>query len=151
MRMFRRSKFQRHLVIPLMLVCFMAACHKWVPLEAPVEQALSEHHGKVRLTLEDGRRVEYGSGPAALAFWHSRAQPDTALSDIPKAEVRKTDVGATVGLVVGVAAAAIVVSVAAYEELCADEPFGCRALTQASTDKGYPREQLRGDETLKRH
>ena len=121
MRVFRRSKFQRHLVIPLMLTCFLSACHKWVPLEAPVEQALSEHHGKVRLTLEDGRRVEYGSGPAALAFWHRRAQRDTALSDVPKAEVRKTDVVGTGGVVVGVAAAAIGVAVIAA---CTSDPLG---------------------------
>ncbi len=127
MRVFRRSKFQRHIVIPLMLVCFMAACHKWVPLEAPVEQALSEHNGKVRLTLEDGRRVEYGSGPAALAFWHRRAQRDTALSEVPKAEVRKTDVVATVGLVVGITAVVLVAAVLAYVEACdrTPRPFLC--------------------------
>ncbi len=146
--MTRSARCRRPLVL-VTLICFMAACHKWVAVEPPLEWTLAEHNGEVRLTLEDGRRVEVNSGPVALAFL--RAQRDTALSDVPKAEVRKTDVGATVGLVVGVAAAAIVVSVAAYEALCADEPFGCRAPTQASTDKGYPREQLRGDETLKRH
>ncbi len=33
MRVFRRSKFQRHIVIPLMLVCFLSGCYKWVPPE----------------------------------------------------------------------------------------------------------------------
>jgi ferric-dicitrate binding protein FerR (iron transport regulator) len=103
MRVFRRSKFQRHIVIPLMLVCFMAACHKWVPVEPPVEQMLAEHDGEVRLTLEDGRRVEVNSGRVALAFLH--AQRDTALSDVAKAEVRKSDVVGTLGLVVGISAA----------------------------------------------
>ncbi len=29
MRVFRRSKFQLHLVIPLMLTCFLSGCRKW--------------------------------------------------------------------------------------------------------------------------
>ncbi len=29
MRVFRRSKFQRHIVIPLMLTCFLSGCYKW--------------------------------------------------------------------------------------------------------------------------
>ncbi len=53
MRVFQRSEFQRHLVIPLMLTCFLSGCYKWVPLEPPVEQAIAEHNGKVRITLED--------------------------------------------------------------------------------------------------
>ncbi len=102
--MTRPARCRRPLVL-VTLVCFMAACHKWAPLEAPVEQALAEHNGEVRLTLEDGRRVDFDSGPVALAFWHRRAERDTALSDVPKAEVRKTDVVGTVGLVVGIGAA----------------------------------------------
>ena len=76
----------------------------------------------MRLTLEDGRRVEYGSGPAALAFWHRRAQRDTALSNVPKAEVRKSDVGATVGLVVLGAAAAVGI-VYAVSTICVEYLF----------------------------
>ena len=112
MRVFRRSKFQRHLVIPLMLVCFMSACHKWVPLESPLEQALAEHHGKVRLTLEDGQRVELESVFVARdsvfrdIFGATRSGVGVPLSDVAKAEVRKTDVVGTVGLVVLIGVAA---------------------------------------------
>ena len=118
MRVFRRSKFQRHLVIPLMLTCFLAACHKWAPLEAPVEQALAEHNGKARITLEDGRRVEFNSARVAEEFWQSSAQRDTAFSDVAKAEVRKTDVVGIVGLVVGIGAALFVAAVITFVVVC---------------------------------
>jgi hypothetical protein len=29
MRVFRQSKFQRHLLIPLMLTCFLSGCYRW--------------------------------------------------------------------------------------------------------------------------
>ncbi len=118
MLMFRRSKFQRHIVIPLMLTCFLSACHKWVPLEAPVEQALAEHHGKVRLTLEDGQRVEFESVFVARdsvfrdIFGATRSGVGVPLSDVAKAEVRKTDVVGIVGLVVGIYAAGVVLLLA---------------------------------------
>ncbi len=121
MRVFRRSKFQRHLVVPLMLVCFMSACHKWVQLESPLEQALAEHHGKVRLTLEDGQRVELESVFVARdsvfrdIFGATRSGVGVPLSDVVKAEVRRTDVAAIVGLVVAAAAAGVVIMAACYE------------------------------------
>ncbi len=124
MRVFRRSKFQRHLVIPLMLVCFMAACHKWVPLESPLEQALTEHHGKVRLTLEDGQRVELESFFVARdsvfrdMFGATRSGVGVPLSDVAKAEVRKTDVAGTVGLVVGIGAAIVAAAVVGFLVVC---------------------------------
>ncbi len=108
--MTRPARCRRPLVL-VTLVCFMAACHKWVPLEPPVEQALAEYHGKVRITLEDGQRVEVNSGRVALAFL--RAQRDTALSNVAKAEVRKTDVVGIVGLIVGIHAALFLIDLAA--------------------------------------
>jgi hypothetical protein len=117
MPVFRRSKFQRRIVIPLMLVCFTAACHKWVPLEPPVEQALAEHNGKVRITLEGGRRVDFNSGRVAEEFWHGSAQRDTAFSSVAKAEVRKTNVVGMVGFLVGVVVGTVV--------LCEAGAFAC--------------------------
>jgi len=113
MRVFRRSKFQRHIMIPLMLVCFMSACHKWVPVASPLEWTLADHHGKVRLTLETGHRIEVDAVYVARdsVFWRAhddmglgatRSGFSVPLSDVAKAEVRKTDVVGTVGLVVGV-------------------------------------------------
>ena len=129
MRVFRRSKFQRQLVIPLMLTCFLSACHKWVPLDSPVERPLAEYHGKMRLTLKAGHRIEVDSVYVARdsVFWRAhddaglsatRSGFSVPLSDVAKAEVRKSDVVGTVGLVVGLAAAAMVVSVAVYAATC---------------------------------
>ncbi len=103
--MTRPARCRRPLVL-VTLVCFMAACHHWVAVEPPVEQTLAEHDGEVRLTLEDGRRVEVNSGGVALAFL--RAQRDTALSNVAKAEVRKSDIVGTVGLLLGAVAAYVV-------------------------------------------
>ncbi len=128
MRAFRRSKFQRHIVIPLMLTCFLSACQKWVPLASPLERTLAEHVGKVRLTLEDGQRVELESVFVARdsvfrdIFGATRLGVGVPLSDVAKAEVRKTDVGGTVGLVVGIGAALVVGTV-----LCAQDPECPRA------------------------
>ena len=136
MRVFRRSKFQRHIVVPLMLVCFMAACHKWVPVASPLEWTLADHHGKVRLTLEAGHRIEVDSVYVARdsVFWRAhddvglgamRSAFGAPLSNVAKAEVRKTDVVGTVGLVVGVTVAAIVVSFAVYAATCDPAAFFC--------------------------
>ena len=56
MRMFRRSKFQHHLVIPLMLTCFLSGCYKWSgqPTPAYVDAAPE----RARITLSDGRVVD---------------------------------------------------------------------------------------------
>jgi hypothetical protein len=136
MRVFRRSKFQRHLVIPLMLICFMAACHKWVPVDSPLEWTLADHHGKVRLTLEAGHRIEVDSIYVARdsVFWRAhddvglgamRSGFSAPLSDVAKAEVRKTDVVGTLGLVVGVTVAASVVLFAVYAATCNPAAFFC--------------------------
>ena len=110
------------------LVCFMAACHKWAPVASPLEWTLADHHGKVRLTLEDGQRVELESVFVARdsdfrdIFGATRSGVGVPLSDVAKAEVRKTDVAGTVGLVVGIGAAALVVSVVAFVIECKRNP-----------------------------
>ena len=55
MRVFQRSKFQRHLVIPLMLTCFMSGCYKLSvrPAPTPFDEVLE----RARITLSDGRVV----------------------------------------------------------------------------------------------
>ena len=135
MRVFRRSKFQRHIVVPLMLVCFMAACHKWVPVASPLEWTLADHHGKVRLTLETGHRIEVDAVYVARdsVFWRAhddmglgatRSGFSVPLSDVAKAEVRKTDVVGTVGLVVGVSFAALLAAGVYVAIACEPSPFG---------------------------
>ncbi len=115
--MTRPARCRRPLVL-VTLVCFMSACHKWVPLESPVEQTLAEHHGKVRITLEGGQQVVLDSAWVARDSVFGVANGDTipvALSGVVEAEQRKANVPATVGLVVGGAAVAfgILVAVAA--------------------------------------
>ena len=56
MRMFRRSKFQRHLVIPLMLTCFLSGCYKWSA--QTTRAAVARPPERARITLDDGRVVE---------------------------------------------------------------------------------------------
>ncbi len=56
MRVFRRSKFQRHLVIPLMLTCFLSGCYKWSDQSAPI--TLYAAPERARITLWDGRVVD---------------------------------------------------------------------------------------------
>jgi hypothetical protein len=53
MRVFQRSKFQRHLVIPLMLTCFMTGCYKLSVRPAPTP--FDEVPERARITLSDGR------------------------------------------------------------------------------------------------
>jgi hypothetical protein len=55
---FRRSPFLRRVVLPITLLAFLSACHKWVPLEPPVAQAVAERDpGTIRVTLADGSQV----------------------------------------------------------------------------------------------
>ncbi len=133
MRVFRRSKFQRHIVIPLMLVCFMAACHKWVAVASPLEWTLADHHGKVRLTLEAGHRIEVDAVYVARdsVFWRAhddmglgatRSGFSVPLSDVAKAEVRKSDVVGTVGLVVGISFALALMGAVAFAACLQQDP-----------------------------
>ncbi len=113
--MTRTARCRRPLVL-VTLVCFMAACHKWVPLESPVEQALAEHHGKVRLTLEDGQRLVFDSVRVArdsvFEFSGGDAAPLAPLADVSKAEQRGSNTIGTVLLVIG-GAAVLFVGIAA--------------------------------------
>ena len=56
MRVFRRSKFQRHLVLSLMLTCFLSGCYKWSVQSAPI--TLDAAPERARITLLDGRVVD---------------------------------------------------------------------------------------------
>ncbi len=99
------NPLRRRVVVLVTLVCFVAACHKWVPLESPVEQALAEHHGKVRITLEDGQRLVFDSVRVArdsvFEFSGDDATPLAPLADVSKAEQRGSNTIGTVLLVVG--------------------------------------------------
>ena len=111
MRVFRRSKFQRHLVIPLMLACFLSGCYKWSV--QPGRPTLDEAPERARITLSDGRVVELRSleirGDSVVGFAKTgpsrrAGQPgwgDTLqtypLADVMVFEVRESDTVRTVG------------------------------------------------------
>ncbi len=56
MRVFRRSKFQRHLVLPLMLTCFLSGCYKWSGQPTPAYFDAAPE--RARITLSEGRVVD---------------------------------------------------------------------------------------------
>ncbi len=56
MRMFRRSKFQGRLVLPLMLTCFLSGCYKWSGQPTPAYFDAAPE--RARITLSDGRVVD---------------------------------------------------------------------------------------------
>ncbi len=110
---FRRSPLLRRVVLPLTLLAFLSACHKWVPLEPPLAQAITEGEpGTVRVTLSDGwHRVlkePHISGDSLVAFEEGK-EPQTValpLEDLQRVEEKRANTPATVGLVVGSLAAA---------------------------------------------
>jgi hypothetical protein len=107
MRVFRQSKFQRHLLIPLMLTCFLSGCYRWsVQPAAVVRDGAPE---QVRLMLSDGSRVKLRSPEVrgdSIVGWNNGASADTlaaySLADLAAVEVRSIDVPKTTGLAVGV-------------------------------------------------
>ncbi len=128
--MVRPSKFQRHIVIPLMLVCFLSGCYKWsVQPASVISDAAPE---LTRITLSDGKVVELRSveirGDSVAGFAKTESRTSTGqpvwgdalqtypLSDVMVFEVGKTD---TVRIVVTSAAALALVAgfVALYMSL----------------------------------
>ncbi len=113
MRVFRRSKFQRHIVIPLMLTCFLSGCYKWSVQPGP--PTLHEAPERGRITLSDGRVVELRSleirGDNVVGFAKSGSRVDTLqtypLADVTMFEVPKTGTAQTVLFSVAAAAALV--------------------------------------------
>ena len=113
MRIVRRSKCQRHVVIPLLLTCLLSGCYKWSAQTTPA--TVAEPPERARITLDDGRVVELRSleirGDSVAGFAKEESsrtgQPvwsDTlqtyALADVTMFEVRQKDkvrTGALVG------------------------------------------------------
>ncbi len=121
MRVYRRSEFQRHIVVPLMLTCFLSGCYKWSVQPAP--PTLDEAPERARITLSDGRVFELRSleirGDNVVGFAKSGPREDTLqtypLADVTMFEVPKTGTAQTVGLAVAAAAAVGLLIVAASD------------------------------------
>jgi hypothetical protein len=98
---FRRSPLLRRVILPLTLLAFLSACHKWVPLEPPVAQAVAEEEpGTVRVTLADNSRIDLEeprvSGDSLVAL---DGTARVALDDVQQIEARRANVPATVVLI----------------------------------------------------
>ncbi len=122
---FRRSPFLRRVVLPLTLLAFLSACHKWVPLEPPVARAIAEtESGTIRITLADSSRVVLKTGYMeiegdSLYSVDVNTRPVTLpLSDVLVVEEKKLEGGKTAlligGIVLVVAAAAFIAAGIAY-------------------------------------
>ena len=104
---FRHSPLLRRVVLPLTLLAFLSACHKWVPLEPPVAQAIAEtESGTIRITLADSSRMVLKTGYMeiegdSLYSVDVNTRPVTLpLRDVVLVEEEKTD-GAMTALLIG--------------------------------------------------
>ena len=129
---FRRSPFLRRVILPLTLLAFLSACHKWVPLEPPVAQAIAEQQpSTVRVTLADSSQVvlkePHISGDSLVAFEDGKDAQAVALllEDLQRVEERRANTPATIGLVVGSIAAAFGVLILAVVIACELEEGDC--------------------------
>jgi len=106
---FSQSRLVHQVMLPVTLVTFMSACHKWSTVQ-PGQPFAEDGNAEVRITQADGQRVYVkesavvGDTLTGLVNGHSAS---IALSETDKIEVRKTDVVGTVGLVVGIGAAIV--------------------------------------------
>ncbi len=106
MRVFGRSRFQRHIVIPLMLTCFLSGCYKWSV--QPASAISDEAPEQVRVMLSDGSWVKLRSPEVrgdSIVGSTKGTSADTlvaySLVNVAAVEVRHTDVLKTAGLVLG--------------------------------------------------
>ena len=121
----RQSVFARFFLLPFALLLWLSACHKWVPLEPPVQQAIEESGpGTVRITLADGSRVTvkepHVSGDSLVGAveestwergklrWEDR-MIEIPLGSVQQIEERRANTPATVVTVLGVTLGAMVV------------------------------------------
>ncbi len=120
---FRRTRFFRLVVFPLTLMAFLSACHKWVPLNAPVEDAVAASRlESVRITMSDGRILELKNaiveGDSVIGFAPQRiALP---VEQVQTVERRKTDALGIVGLIVGIGVASNLVVLAVCGDIDPD-------------------------------
>ena len=106
MRYLRRSKIFRSVVLPLTLLVWLSACHKWVAIEANVVSP-TELSSPVRVTLTDGEEIKLEDATVtADSLFGKRDRTSRsirfALEDVTEIEEAKSRPLATVGLVFGV-------------------------------------------------
>ena len=120
MRRFSISRLIHQVMLPVTLVAFMSACHKWSTVE-PGQPFAEEGAEEVRITRTDGQwyvlkdASVVGDSVVGLA---NRDSASFALSEVEKIEVRKTDVVGIVGLVVGIGATIVAAAVVGFIAVC---------------------------------
>ncbi len=120
MRRFSISRLIHQVMLPITLVSFMSACHKWSTVQ-PGQPFAEEGAEELRITRTDGQRVVLkesvvvGDSVVGLVNGDSAS---FALSDMDKIQVRKGDWVGTTLLVLGVVVGATVVGVAIGLAVC---------------------------------
>ena len=113
MRSIRDSRVLRGWLL-LALVASLSACHKWVPMTGPIDQAITYGRpDQIRVNYIDGIRVKMkspwieGDSVMGLDLYYdpnlkTRDTLTAALADVIGIDERKSDGLATAGLVVGI-------------------------------------------------
>ncbi len=107
---FSQSRLVHQVMLPVTLVAFMSACHKWSTVE-PGQPFAEEGTAELRISTTDVYRVVVkqssvvGDSVVGLVDGDSAS---IALSEVKKVEVRKGDWVATTLVVLGVAAGSFV-------------------------------------------
>ena len=105
------ARFQRS-ISAVFLAASLAGCTGWhqVPMASPMPH--SDHPQSLRVTLADGRQWELRKAQIAgdslvgqSGAWSTPVRTAFAVRDIRKFDDRRTNVGTTVGLILGVMAA----------------------------------------------
>ena len=105
------GRFRRSLAA-VCLAAYLSGCTGWHEAQMTTPMPLSNHPQSLRVTLVDGRQwelrkahVEGDSLVGQSGAWSTPARTAFAVHDIRRFDDRKTNVGATVGLILGVMAA----------------------------------------------
>lgn len=109
--LFRNSTVIRAVAIPLTLLSFLSACTKWVPIEGPVSQYITEKEpGNVRVTLPGDTvvhiREPHVQGDTLVGLDANKYRSDSVSVLLPRAikvEARVANTGNTIVLGVSMA------------------------------------------------
>ena len=118
MRRFRTNRFIHQVMLPVTLVAFMSACHKWSTVE-PGQPFAEDGTEELRFTGIHGQRVVLKQAAVvgdSLVGLVNGDSASIALSEVDKIEVRKGDwvgTGILIGSVVIVGLAIVAVGMAA--------------------------------------
>ena len=123
-----RSRYARRVIVPVMAVSVLSACHTWKHQEmAPAQVVTEKEPDKIRLTMLDGEKIELYDptvsngeivGQTRLEYDGVRTRQVTgnlgvAADSVARIETREIDGTATVvGVMLGLAFAAVVAVVA---------------------------------------